>query len=107
MAIMHALPPVSPPPAALPAESAVAAEPGWVKVAMTGTVDALRALLDGGLDPNAVADGDTSLLMIVMPNLEKVRLLLDRGADVNEPAASGFTPLLVAMNHRHGMWARC
>jgi ankyrin repeat protein len=101
MAIMDALPPVAPPPAALPAESAAAAEPGWVKVAMTGTVDALRALLDGGLDPNAVADGDTSVLMIVMPDFEKVRLLLDRGADVNRPAASGFTPLLVAMNHRH------
>jgi ankyrin repeat protein len=101
MAILDALPPVSPAPAAVMADVAAPAEPAWVKVAMTGTVDALRGLLDGGLDPNAVAEGDTSLLMIVMPELEKVRLLLDRGADINRPAASGFTPLLVAMNHRH------
>jgi len=70
--------------------------PAWVDTAMFGRVAQLRRLLDAGLDPNATTKEGTTLLMLSVNDVEKVRLLLTRGAKVNAKAASGATALLMA-----------
>jgi len=70
----------------------------WVETALFGTDGELKALLDGGLDPNSRTDAGTSLLMMAAGDFAKVRLLLDRGAHVNARATTGFTALMVAAN---------
>ncbi len=68
----------------------------WIQVALTGSADDLKKLLDGGLKPNAATAGGSTLLMFVARDLAKVKLLLDRGADVNARAKTGFNALLIA-----------
>ena len=66
--------------------------------ARTGAVDAMRALLDAGADPNAVdaRNGWTPLLHAIHKRrVDAVRLLLERGANPNQRAAMA-TPLLMA-----------
>jgi hypothetical protein len=45
----------------------------------------LRALLDGGLDPNTVIDGDAPIIFYVVqePTFASLKLLVERGADIN------------------------
>lgn len=84
----------------VPASSWTAAgDPEWVRVAQSGTVGDLARALDQGLSPNAATAAGTSILMVVAPDLGKIRLLLDRGADPNRAADSGITPLMVAANY--------
>ena len=71
--------------------------------AMGGHVEAVRALLDAGADPNAMSRHrfvkvrplhTATALDISTGNPDVVRVLLERGADVNgRSAEGGFTPL--------------
>jgi ankyrin repeat protein len=73
----------------------------WVETVMFGTVEELKSLLDHGLSPDAAtAVGGHSLLMMAIPDLEKVRLLLDRGANVNARSAKKYSALLVGAQYR-------
>jgi ankyrin repeat protein len=73
----------------------------WVETAMFGTVAEVKQLLDNGLSPDAAtAVGRTSLLMMALPDLEKVKLLLDRGANVNARSARKYSALLVGAQYR-------
>jgi ankyrin repeat protein len=67
-----------------------------MRTALFGTPSDLTALLDGGLDPNSVTAGGTTLLMAASWDPEKVRLLLARGASAGTRAASGADALAVA-----------
>jgi len=70
--------------------------------AFFGHADAVRALLDAGADPNAVATNEQ--IGPVQPihsaaatgRLDCVRLLLEHGADVNARQGGGFTALHAA-----------
>jgi ankyrin repeat protein len=73
----------------------------WVETAMFGTVAELRGLLDSGLSPDATTAKDKlSLLMLVVPDVAKTKLLLDRGANVNQRSAWKYSALLVAAQYR-------
>jgi uncharacterized protein len=75
----------------------------WVEPMLFGTVDDVKRLLDGGLDPNAATkSGGTTALMMAAPDVEKMRLLLDRGANVNARARSRFSALMVAAQYQDG-----
>ena len=102
MALLQALPPAPTPPAPLlnAADWRYHADAPWMHIALTGTAAALRDALEHGLRPNAETPDGTSALMLAAPDVDKVTLLIDRGADVNHAAKSGFTPLMVALNHR-------
>jgi ankyrin repeat protein len=59
-------------------------------------------LLDQGLSPDAAtASGRTSLLMMVVPDMEKVQLLVQRGADVNALSSRRYSALLVAAQYEN------
>ena len=66
-----------------------------VVAAADQNTEAVRVLLDEGVDPNARrADGVTALLWAAhLDNLEMVDLLLQAGADVNTSDDHGVTPL--------------
>ena len=66
--------------------------------ARTGAIDAMKALLDGGADPNArdVRNGWTPLFHAIHKHqVEAVRLLLERGVDPNRSDGL-MTPLMMA-----------
>ena len=86
----------------VPAAAWQTAEPSWIRTVQSGTVADLAESLRNGLSPDAATVNGTSALMIAAPDVAKLRLLLDRGADVNRPAASGVTALMVAANQPHG-----
>jgi ankyrin repeat protein len=72
----------------------------WVETAMFGSADDLKRQLDQGLSPDAATDsGRTSLLMTVVPDLQKTQLLLQRGADVNALSSRRYSALLVAAQY--------
>ena len=74
----------------------------WVETAMFGSTADLKRLLDQGLSPDAAtASGRTSLLMMVVPDLEKVQLLVQRGADVNALSSRRYSALLVAAQYEN------
>ncbi len=74
----------------------------WVETAMFGSTADLKRLLDQGLSPDAAtAGGRTSLLMMVVPDLEKVQLLVQRGADVNALSSRRYSALLVAAQYEN------
>ena len=64
--------------------------------AETGSVDAMRLLIDRGADVNAQNAFGSTALMWSVADPAKVRLLLDHGAQVNLAARSGRTALIVA-----------
>lgn len=64
--------------------------------AETGSVDAMRLLIDRGADVNAQNAFGSTALMWSASDPAKVRLLLGHGADVNIVARSGRTALIVA-----------
>ena len=61
-----------------------------------GTLAQVRALLDGGADPNAPNDAGATALMWATTDLEKTRLLLERGAKAEVRSDDSRTPLLIA-----------
>lgn len=100
MALTRALTPVANS-VPLPLDDAAppAVEP-WVETAMFGTVDDLEQLLKTGLSPNATTQaGGIPLLSLVVPDVDKVRVLVAAGADVNARSQLGFSPLLVASQY--------
>lgn len=70
------------------------------KAASDGDVNAMRKLLDGGVDVNGVGkDKNTPLIRAVFKDrLEAAQLLLDHGAQVDKPRFNGgnYTPLCLA-----------
>lgn len=78
-------------------------EPMLATFAQTGSVGALRLLLDSGIDPNqARANGGTALLYAAAGgHLEAVRLLVARGADPARATQNGTTPLRIAEHRKH------
>jgi ankyrin repeat protein len=100
MALMLALPRVAAPD--VPQPLTALAPKGlelWMETALFGTTAELKAQLDARLDPNSKTAEGTTLLMMVAPDAEKVKLLIDRGADVRARAKSGFTALIVAATY--------
>jgi ankyrin repeat protein len=73
----------------------------WVETAMFGSTADLKRLLDQGLSPDAATASGTSLLMTVVPDLEKVQLLVQRGADVNALSSRRYSALLVAAQYEN------
>lgn len=75
--------------------------------ALTGvpTPCTLRALLQGGTDPNMRDRYGSPLLTeeIRHDNFENAKVLVEAGADVNAKNASGFTPLSVAEGIQDGL----
>jgi ankyrin repeat protein len=96
MALMSALP-ESPGPGE--SEAAPSSEAPWARAALFGTTNDLKALLDGGLDPNSKTERGSTLLMMAAPDVDKVRLLIARGADVKSRGAAGTDALTIAAAH--------
>ena len=72
----------------------------WVATAMFGTASELKQLLEGSLSADAVTGaGRTSLLMLAVPDADKVRLLLERGATVDAVSRQRYSALLVAAQY--------
>ena len=73
----------------------------WVETAMFGSVGELQALLDKGLSPDASTSvRRISLLMLALPDADKVKLLLDRGASVNARSGRQYSALLIGAQYR-------
>jgi ankyrin repeat protein len=75
-------------------------EPSWVATALFGSPKDLKFLLDHGLDPNSVTKQGVPLLQLVVPDLDKTRLVIASGANINGHAKNGYTALLVGAAYR-------
>ena len=64
--------------------------------AETGSVEAMKLLIEKGADINARNASGSTALMWSVTDSSKVRLLLDHNADVNVAARSGRTALIIA-----------
>ena len=73
--------------------------PGWLRIALFGTVRDLTAALDAGLDPNSKTPGGTTVLMAAALDADKTRLLLSRGADPTTRSQSRVDALTIALLH--------
>ncbi len=62
----------------------------WAETVLFASVDQVKALLDGGFDPNSATKAGTTALMMAAPNAAKMKLLIDRGANVNARAKTGI-----------------
>lgn len=101
MALARALPKAASPASPLPLpEAEPKALPAWVETAMHGSTEALRRLLDAGLDPNAATTQGTSVLMVAAHDEAKVQLLLERGARAGHAAKSKITVIMAATTYR-------
>jgi len=98
LALMSALPETTVTAAGSPGQNAGAPLP-WIRTALFGTTQELASLLDAGLDPNSKTPAGTTLLMMVAPDTEKVRLLLSRGADAKVRAENGVDAITVAASY--------
>lgn len=64
--------------------------------AETGSVEAMKMLIERGADVNAKNSYGSTALIWSVSDAKKVRILLDSGADVDVAARSGRTALIVA-----------
>jgi ankyrin repeat protein len=100
MALLSGLPKVTKPAEALPLpELSPRGIESWMSTALFGTGAELKALLDGGLDPNSKTAEGTTLLMMTVRDVNKVKLLISRGADAEAKAKTGFTALTVVSTY--------
>ncbi len=68
----------------------------------SGSVAAVRRLLDEGTSPNAVMYDSPAMMWAIWDDqYYVVKLLIDRGADVNLPDDEGYTPLMTACSMRN------
>ncbi|HTY93284.1 MAG TPA: ankyrin repeat domain-containing protein [Steroidobacteraceae bacterium] len=74
-----------------------------VYAARTGSIEAARALLDGGADVNQTTRYGWSPLLAAVQNsnYQMARFLIEHGADVNLPNKGGWTPLYLAVDNRN------
>jgi len=74
-----------------------------VEAAQKGDVDEVMALLNEGVDVNAVVRGDGTALLVAARHgrTNLVRLLLDRGADANIGVEGDGNPLIMAASRGH------
>jgi N-acyl-D-amino-acid deacylase len=102
MALLSALPPVrkAREVTARPSQTPGVDAPSWASAALFGSAKDLTALLDNGLSPDSRTSLGTTLLMMAVPDAEKVRLLLARGADVELRSRSGFDAVTIAATYR-------
>ena len=99
MALAAALESVRPAPLSLAEAEPRDVEP-WAETLLFGSAGDVQNLLDQGLSPNArTKAGGLTALMLVTPDLEKMKLLMSRGADVNARANNRYSPLLVAAQY--------
>ena len=64
--------------------------------ALYGDLETMRALLDGGADPNARNEAGATALMWAVSDPAKTQLLLERGAEADARSDDGRTPLMIA-----------
>jgi ankyrin repeat protein len=74
-----------------------------VYAARTGSIDAARALLDGGADVNQTTRYGWSPLLAATQNsnYQLAKFLIERGANVNLANKGGWTPLYLAVDNRN------
>lgn len=74
-----------------------------VYAARNGSIDAARALLEGGADVNQTTRYGWSPLLAATQNqnYQMARFLIERGADVNLANKGGWTPLYLATDNRN------
>lgn len=70
-------------------------EPAWIRTALFGTPQQVSSL-----DPESRTVNGTTVLMMAVPDPEKVRLLLKRGAEVRVRVPSGTDALTIAAAYR-------
>jgi ankyrin repeat protein len=102
MALARALPATAHPLESAGANSNSGAQeiPGWLRPALFGTSEQLKAMLDRGLDPNSKTKNGTTLLIASVLDPDKVRMLLARGADVKARSTSTYDALTIAAAYR-------
>jgi ankyrin repeat protein len=102
MALARALPAIGHPVESAGANSSSGAleTPDWLRAALFGTSEQVKAMIDRGLDPNSKTKNGTTLLMASVLNPEKVRMLIARGADVRARSASTYDALTIAAAYR-------
>jgi ankyrin repeat protein len=88
------------PPARVPDGGAFTA---LVYVARNGSIDAARALLEGGADVNQTTRYGWSALLAATQNsnYQMAKFLIERGANVNLANKGGWTPLYLAVDNRN------
>lgn len=91
-------PPPEPPDVALKKMGYEVSSASLVVAAGNGEVNAVRLLLDSGIDPNSQdADGATALIRAAEAGqLAVIQLLLERGAEPDRPGRELWTPLMSA-----------
>jgi uncharacterized protein len=74
-----------------------------VYAARTGSIDAARALLEGGADVNQTTRYGWSPLLAATQNsnYQVAKFLIERGANVNLANKGGWTPLYLAVDNRN------
>jgi ankyrin repeat protein len=74
-----------------------------MEAARTGNTEAVRALIDGGVDVNAKTEKGTAALMFAASkgHAETVTALIDGGADVNAKTPKGTSALMIAAHSGH------
>jgi len=65
--------------------------------AYKGNLEAVKVLLDRGVDTKVINFKGTALHMAALGNQPKmIEMLLEKGFDINQPGKNGLTPLMVA-----------
>jgi len=72
----------------------------WVETLLFGTPADVKKLLDGGFNPNSATQaGGVTALMLVVPDVEKMKLFIARGANPEARAKDHYSALLVAAQY--------